>query len=106
LRRDSTFPERLLWSRLRDRRLREFKFRRQHPIGPFIVDLCCMKVPLVVELDGESHAESAKADRARTRYLERVGFQVVRFTNDELREDLDSVLDQLLSRLRERTASR
>ena len=73
LRRDSTFPERLLWSRLRNRGLFGLKFRRQHPIGPFVIDFYCRESSLAVELDGRSHEGRESYDDARTDWLESQG---------------------------------
>ena len=92
LRHDSTFPERLLWGALRNGRLGGLKFRRQHPIGPFIVDFYCHQAKLVVELDGDSHIGRADADQRRTAYLEQLGLQVFRVSNDDLLHDKGAVM--------------
>ena len=92
LRRDSTFPERLLWSRLRGRRLAGLKFRRQHPVGRFIVDFYCDEHRLAVELDGQSHNDRAAHDAARSAWLEQQGVRVLRFHNDDVLEDVEPVL--------------
>ncbi|HYB57668.1 MAG TPA: endonuclease domain-containing protein, partial [Alphaproteobacteria bacterium] len=82
LRIDMTDAERRLWSALRGRRLEGYKFRRQHPLGPFIVDFACLEHRLVVEADG-GHADSDD-DRRRTAWLERRGWRVVRFWNNDI----------------------
>ena len=92
LRREATFPERLLWSRLRAGQLGGIRFRRQHPIGPFVVDFYCAQVKLAIEIDGVSHKGCEQRDRDRTLYLESLGIRVVRFTNDEVLGDLEEVL--------------
>jgi very-short-patch-repair endonuclease len=93
LRRDATIPERVLWSLLRDRRLNGVKFRRQHPIGPYIVDFYCGSHGLVVELDGRSHDDRGLEDRRRQEYLESVaGLRVIRVGNDDVFQDRESVL--------------
>jgi very-short-patch-repair endonuclease len=93
LRRDATFPERVLWSVLRDRRLSGVKFRRQHPVGPYVVDFYCISHRLVVELDGNSHAERGREDRERQAYLESVaGVRVLRVGNDDVLHDRESVV--------------
>ena len=74
-RESQTDVEGKLWSRLRDRQVHGVKFRRQHPIGPFIVDFCCFEKGLVVELDGGHHAERNAADKRRTGFLERRGYR-------------------------------
>jgi very-short-patch-repair endonuclease len=95
LRRESTFPERLLWSRLRDRRCGGLKFRRQQPIGPYVADFFCASIGVVVELDGRSHDDQGDFDRQRQAYLERQGLRVIRVTNDRVLADLDGVVEAL-----------
>ena len=97
LRRDSSIPERVLWSMLRNRRMAGLKFRRQHPIGPFVADFYCEDARLVVELDGESHVGKGEQDVIRTRYLEKQGVRVVRFTIDELLSHRDVVAEAIVS---------
>jgi len=80
---------------LRNRQFLALKFRRQHPIGPYIADFFCPGKKLIIELDGESHPSKEPYDAARTAWLIQQGYQVVRFTNPELLEDLDGVLSQL-----------
>jgi very-short-patch-repair endonuclease len=92
LRRDSTDAEKRLWSILQNRKLAGSKFRRQVAIGSFIVDFCCIAARLVVELDGEQHADALKRyDDARTGQLQERGFRVVRFWNSEVLQDTESV---------------
>ncbi len=92
LRTTSTDAERLLWSKLRDRRLAGYKFRRQHPVGPFFADFACVEAKLIVELDGEQHfdEEVQAADERRTAMLARLGFHVLRFTNREMLLETDA----------------
>ena len=92
LRRDMSFPERLVWSRLRAGRLDGLKFRRQAPVGPFVADFLCDSARLVVELDGRSHDEY---DAARTRWLGAHGYRVVRYQHDEVLADLEAVLKDM-----------
>jgi very-short-patch-repair endonuclease len=88
LRRDSTDAEKRLWSILQNRKLGGWKFRRQVAIDSFIVDFCCIATRLIVELDGEQHADAKKHyDDARTRQLEARGFRVLRFSNSEVSRD-------------------
>ncbi len=96
LRRDATFPERLLWGRLRASRLCGLKFRRQHPIGPFVADFFCSEHRLVIELDGNSHDGRAEQDARRSEYLRQEGLGVVRFGNDDVLRDLEAVLKAIL----------
>ncbi len=100
LRRDATFPERVLWGLLRDRRLNGVKFRRQHPIGPYVVDFYCSSHGLVVELDGNSHADRGREDLERQHYLESVaGLRVLRLGNDDVLDDRESVVLSVLRAL-------
>jgi len=102
LRSHQTNAERLLWGKLRARRLGGFKFRRQMPIGRSIVDFCCPDAWLVIELDGGGHSEDATVlkDAARTADLESKGYRVLRFWNTEVFENLDGVCETILSTAR------
>jgi very-short-patch-repair endonuclease len=100
LRQSQTDAERKLWWRLRDRRLTEFKFRRQHPIGPYITDFCCTEAKLVVELDGGQHSVQRNSDAERTALLERQGYRVLRFWDNEVLTDIEGVLQRLLEVLK------
>ena len=95
LRRDMTNAETILWSRLRRGGLNGQKFRRQHPIGPYIVDFACVQALLVVEVDGATHAtpEEIAYDRRRTRFLRKQGWFVYRATNPDIYENLNGVLE-------------
>src|ERR1700677_3088745 len=84
LRRNQTDSEGRLWGELRGRRLGGWKWRRQEPIGPFIVDFFCPAKRLVVELDGPSHDDREDYDARRTVYLERAGLRVIRFRSEEI----------------------
>ena len=95
LRRDATDAEQLLWSVLRDRQLAGDKFRRQTPIGPYIVDFLCMQGRLIIELDGGQHQQRADSDRERTEFLESLGYRVLRFWNNDVFDDLASVVDAI-----------
>jgi very-short-patch-repair endonuclease len=97
LRREMTGPEKLVWSRLKGQQLLGLRFRKQHPIGPFIVDFYCASLSLVVEIDGMSHTD-LQADAARQKRLEEGGTTVLRYTNDDVIEDLDSVINDLAGR--------
>ncbi len=98
LRRDQTPAERQLWACLRGKHLGGFKFRRQHPIGPFIVDFCCLSPHLVIEVDGDSHVEQVEYDKSRTAYLEEHGCAVVRFANQDILHRLDGILTEIMRR--------
>jgi very-short-patch-repair endonuclease len=97
LRRNQTDAERHLWKILRNRNL-SHKFRRQQPIDHYVVDFVCIDQKLIIELDGGQHTQ--EVDHARTMYLERHGFRVVRFWNDEVLnnpEGVYQVVDKLLN---------
>jgi very-short-patch-repair endonuclease len=95
LRRESTFPERLLWSRLWGKRLAGLKFGRQHVVGAYFVDFYCAEAQLVIELDGRSHDGRAAYDRQRTEFLQREGLRVIRYSNDDVLEDVDAVAEAI-----------
>ncbi len=97
LRRPQTPAEARLWQRLRRRQLNAHYFRRQHPIGNFIVDFYCAKARLVVEVDGDVHAMQEEHDATRTEWLEKRGYRVIRFSNDEVFGKLDAVLESILA---------
>jgi very-short-patch-repair endonuclease len=90
-----TPAEELLWTQLRNRRLAGLKFRRQHPIGRFIVDFYCHAHRLVVEIDGPVHRLQKERDVARADYLLQRGYQVVRFTNEHVLQDVQGVLQSI-----------
>ena len=95
MRREAPVPERLLWRALRDRQIDGLKFRRQHPVGPYIVDFFCRSAGLVVELDGDSHMGRAEYDVARENYLVRAGLRVLRVGNDDVLQGLEGVCDAI-----------
>ena len=99
LRRDQTDAERLLWLRLRDRRLGGLKFRRQKSIDRFVVDFFCADAKLIVELDGGQHGERGEQDAERTRILESMGYLVLRFWNHDVIRNIDGVLEEILGTL-------
>jgi very-short-patch-repair endonuclease len=100
LRKHQTRAEDLLWQRLRGSRFHGAKFRRQVPFDRFVVDFYCHAAKLVVELDGKQHKWFADHDAGRTEILERLGVCVVRFTNEEVCNELDSVLARIHAALR------
>jgi len=100
LRANATIPERVLWGLLRDRRFAGVKFRRQHPVGPYVVDFYCPSHAFVIELDGRSHDDRGISDRERQHYLEKVArLRVFRVSNDDLLQDRESVIIGLLKTL-------
>jgi very-short-patch-repair endonuclease len=92
-----TPAEQLLWEQLRAKRLHGLFFRRQHPLGPFILDFCCPVAKLVVEVDGTVHDddEQAQYDRLRSEQLQSYGYTVLRFRNEEVKADLQVVLHRI-----------
>jgi crossover junction endodeoxyribonuclease RuvC len=93
LRKNQTDAEQILWLQLRNRRLLNYKFRRQFAIEPYIVDFVCLELKLIIELDGSQHSE--QADTERTVFLNQLGFRVVRFWNHDLFNNLEAVLEQI-----------
>jgi very-short-patch-repair endonuclease len=91
LRSNMTDAEQRLWRVLRRRQLSDLKFRRQHPFGDYIIDFVCLEAMLVVEVDGGQHNAQLAEDAARTEYLKSEGFRVLRFWNNEVLIDIESV---------------
>ena len=98
LRSNQTPQEMRVWQVLRGSRLRGFKFRRQVPIGEFIVDFVCFEQKLIIEIDGGQHADNMK-DIVRDAELKKLGFRVLRFWNNEVDENLDGVMWLVLRQL-------
>jgi very-short-patch-repair endonuclease len=99
LRQNQTEAERLLWRQLRGKRVGGLRFRRQQPLGTFIVDFVCLPARLVIEVDGQSHDLTVDSDERRTLWLEGQGFRVLRFTNDQVRYHLPDVVDTIAAAL-------
>ncbi|MGP8232867.1 MAG: endonuclease domain-containing protein [Methylovirgula sp.] len=104
LRRAETSAEAKLWARLRARRLNGFKFVRQAPIGPYFADVLCREEKLIVEVDGATHGTSDEiaADARRSDFLADAGFRVLRVTNAEVFDSIESVLETILAALKRR----
>ncbi|HSI40500.1 MAG TPA: endonuclease domain-containing protein [Xanthobacteraceae bacterium] len=101
LRRDQTDAEQRLWAYLRNRQLGGWKFRRQVPVGCYVVDFLCPDAKLAVELDGGQH--STETDAERTRIIEADGYLVIRFWNNEVNENIEGVLARIIETLRAST---
>ena len=101
LRQNMSEAETRLWHHLRAGRLNGYKFRRQQPMGNYIVDFVCVTPKLIIEADGGQHAEQAEYDQARSLYLNGLGFTVLRFWNDEILRQTDEVLAEILRVLQE-----
>src|SRR5688572_5902112 len=97
LRKEFTLAEQHLWYWLRDRRLNNYKFRRQYVIGPYIVDFVCLKKHVIIEIDGGQHMENISYDENRTIYLNGRGFRVLRYWNNEVLSEMESVLKDILT---------
>lgn len=101
LRRNMTQPEQKLWYYLRSGGLKGYKFRRQYGLLNYILDFYCVQVKLAVEVDGDSHYDSAaqEYDNKRTEYLKKAGVRVVRFTNLDINTNIEGVLTVIASHL-------
>jgi very-short-patch-repair endonuclease len=95
LRTNQTDAERALWFHLRGKRFAGVKFKRQKPVGPYIVDFVAVNGKWVIELDGGQHQERQAYDEERTRYLENCGYRVLRFWNNECLTEMEAVLERI-----------
>jgi very-short-patch-repair endonuclease len=105
LRRDATEVELLLWQELRGRRLEGYRFRRQHPIGPYVLDFYCPTVRLCVEVDGSGHLDRREDDR-RTAWLTTRGVRVIRFWDHEVSNNREQVLQAVVDAIEDRQHTR
>ncbi|MBI2345673.1 MAG: endonuclease domain-containing protein [Deltaproteobacteria bacterium] len=96
-----TRSERLVWSRIRSKQFQGLKFRRQHGVGPYIVDFYCPERGVVIEIDGDVHAGEAQVarDQRRENYLRSLGLRVIRYMNDDVLNRLDAVFEDLWEKL-------
>jgi very-short-patch-repair endonuclease len=104
LRKQESWAERLMWSWLRDHRFAQYKFRRQHPIGPHVLDFCCNEAKLDIEVDGFQHGGPGQqsADAGRDAFLKSLGIKVLRFWSSRLRRDKETIRDTIWRTLQER----
>ena len=102
LRKNANDAEQRLWSYLRGRQLDGYKFRRQHALGQYIADFVCLPAHLVVELDGDTHGndERERLDAIRTESIERAGYRVIRFWNDQVFNNADGIIEEISNALR------
>jgi very-short-patch-repair endonuclease len=107
LRKKSTPTEKLLWERLRRNNISGVKFRRQHPIGFYIADFYCHELQLVIEIDGPIHntAQHKEYDFNRDAEMERMGVQILRFTNNEVKNQIDKVMNKIRQEIKSRLNS-
>ena len=106
LRKDMTPAERILWEALRRKTLAGAKFRRQHPVGRYILDFYCPQYKLAIEVDGDSHVGKELHDTIRTEALGAYGVDVLRFRNEEILYDLESVMTRILSTIKYKSTPR
>ena len=101
LRKNMPQAEILLWSKLRGKNAKGYKFRRQYSVGMYIVDFYCAALKLAIEIDGESHFidGSKERDRKRQEFIESTGIRFLRFTNTDIYERLDGVLEAIMAQL-------
>jgi very-short-patch-repair endonuclease len=102
LRRDLTPGEKTLWAILRNRQFSGAKFRRQHSIGPYIVDFYCPEHNLIIEVDGDSHANKVRRDQDRSAWLVEQGHRIIRFTEIEIHRHREDVLKSIWEELQEK----
>lgn len=95
LRKKMTDAEQSLWQLLRGRQISGLKFRRQHPFADYILDFVCLENRLVIEVDGGQHKQQAEYDKKRTQQLEMAGFRVLRFWDNEVLREMESVMDRI-----------
>ena len=101
LRRNESDAERKLWSKLRSRQFENLKFRRQQPLGKYIVDFVSLEKKIVIEVDGSQHMESVNIehDAERTQYLEDEGYTVLRFWNNDVLTNIEGVATRILEQI-------
>jgi very-short-patch-repair endonuclease len=101
MRKSMTPAEKILWEKLRNRQIKGFRFRRQHPLKDFIVDFFCYDAMLVIEVDGSVHDEikQKERDQQRTLILKRLGIKEIRFTNEDVIHHTDQVINKIETEL-------
>ncbi|MEK7499702.1 MAG: endonuclease domain-containing protein [Patescibacteria group bacterium] len=101
LRKRMTAPELVFWTAVRNRKLKGYKFRRQYSAGRYVIDFYCSKVRLGIEIDGDSHFqdEQKQYDAVRQEYIDSLGIEILRYTNDEIMKNLSGVLEDVSKRL-------
>jgi very-short-patch-repair endonuclease len=101
LRKNSTEEERILWSKLKDRKFHNLKFRRQYPFEKYILDFACLEKTFIIELDGSQHSldKNSEGDAVRDKFLKSKNFKILRFWNNEIGKNLNGVLDTIATEL-------
>lgn len=104
LRKNQTPQEQKLWNLLRNRQILGYKFKRQHPIGNYIVDFVCREIKLVIELDGGQHntTDGIIYDNERSKYLQSIGFNILRFWNNEIDNNIEGVYQKIVKSIQNR----
>ena len=102
-RKEMNKPEAMIWYNiLGQKKMRGYRFLRQKPIGNYIVDFCCVKLKLIIEIDGESHEDQVKYDRKKESYLTKSGFSVIHYSNYDVMSNLEGVYFDLEKRIQKR----
>ncbi len=103
LRKNMTKAEKIIWQKIRDQQLEGYKFRRQYSVAEFILDFYCPKLKLAIEIDGESHfqATAIEYDQARQTFIEATGIRFLRFTNEDVDQNLDGVLETIVATIQQ-----
>ena len=101
LRNNQTNAENIIWFNIRNRKLNNIKFKRQVPIGKYIVDFANMQKKLVIELDGSQHIDNFHYDEERTKYLNSIGYTVIRFFDNDVIKNINTVLEVILQKYNE-----
>ncbi len=101
LRKNQTPQEQILWNILRNRQVLGYKFRRQYPIGNYVVDFVCKENKLIIEIDGGQHntPEGILSDENRTKYLQSVGYKILRFWNNEIDNNIEGVYQKIIEHI-------
>lgn len=100
LRKNTTDTENRLWSRLKQRQIKGYKFRRQFPVGTYIADFVCLEARLIIEVDGGQHAEQREKDELRDKWLVSQNFRVLRFWNNDVLRETDAVVEAIVQALK------
>ena len=106
LRKNMTMAEKKLWNRLRHHQFAGLRFRRQVPLGNYIVDFACFEPKIIIELDGSQHADQVDYDTDRTKYLKLLGYKVLQFWNNEIESKIDAVLQMIWNNISPHPACR
>ena len=99
LRKNATLAENILWKELSNKKLKGYKFRRQHKVGPYIADFYCHKAGLVIEVDGGYHYKQEDKDALRNKWMEGIGLKVLRVSNEDIIDDLVGIKEKILAKI-------